>query len=63
LFILDIILNFRTTYINPKTNIETTDPKKVALNYIYSVRFTVDVLASIPFEAIAEIYDEIEDGS
>jgi len=30
LFILDIILNFRTTFINPKTNIEISDNKRVA---------------------------------
>ena len=55
LFILDIVLNFRTTYINPKTNIEITTPYKVAKNYIHSIRFPVDVLASIPFEAFVQI--------
>lgn len=49
-FILDILLNFRTTYINPKTNIEITEPMKVAKNYFTSVRFPVDFLASIPFD-------------
>ena len=33
LFIGDIVLNFRTTYINPSTNIEIIDPVKVAKNY------------------------------
>jgi len=50
IFILDIFLNFRTTYINPSTNIEIIDPYKVAKNYTKSIRFPVDVLASIPFE-------------
>lgn len=50
LFVLDILLNFRTTFINPKTNIEIVEPMRVAKNYLNSVRFPVDVLASIPFD-------------
>ena len=30
LFVLDIVLNFRTTFVNPKTNIEIADNKRVA---------------------------------
>ena len=50
LFLFDIFLNFRTTFVNPKTNIEITNPQRIAKNYINSVRFPFDILASIPFE-------------
>ena len=36
LFLTDIIFNFRTTFINPKTNMEVTDTKRIALNYVSS---------------------------
>ena len=55
LFILDILLNFRTTYVNPKTNIEITEPAKVARNYISSVRFPIDVLASLPLDMFVNL--------
>jgi len=55
LFALDIFLNFRTTYINPKTNIEIVDPAKVAKHYVHSIRFPVDLFASIPFEAFVSV--------
>ena len=54
-FAFDILLNFRTTFINPKTNLEVLDPKKISLNYVKSVRFWVDLLASIPFEMFIQI--------
>ena len=52
-FIIDIALNFRTTYVNPKKNLEITNPKRIAKNYMNSVRFPIDILASIPFEIFA----------
>lgn len=50
LFFFDIIMNFRTTFINPKTNIEISDNKRVFITYFQSLRFPVDVLASVPFD-------------
>ena len=58
LFGLDIALNFRTTYINPLTNVEIMDAKKIALNYTKSNRFAVDLLASIPFEVFFELFKD-----
>lgn len=63
LFILDIILNFRTTFINPKTNIEISDNKRVAQHYINSIRFPVDVLASIPFDDFITIEESTDGGN
>ena len=52
LFFLDVVLNFRTTFLNPTTGIIVKQPKRIAYNYIFKGRFVVDVLATIPFELI-----------
>ena len=52
-FIVDIVLNFRTTYVSPTKNLEITNSKRIAKNYVNSIRFPIDVLASIPFEVFA----------
>jgi hypothetical protein len=49
-FGFDIILNFRTTFVNQKINTEITSAKKIAIEYSLRGRFFVDLLASIPFE-------------
>lgn len=46
-FALDIVLNFRTGYINHGTVV--MDPKKIASNYL-STWFLVDLLGTLPFE-------------
>ena len=56
LFFIDIFLCFRTTYVNTKTNIEIVDSKKIALNYVNSVRFPFDILASIPLEKVQVLF-------
>lgn len=48
-FALDIVLNFRTGYINHGTVV--MDPKKIASNYL-STWFVVDVLGTLPFESL-----------
>lgn len=50
IFIVDIIVNFRTTYINVKTDTEVTEPSKIAINYVFYGRFFIDLLAVLPFE-------------
>jgi hypothetical protein len=51
IFLIDIIINFRTTFISPVSGLEIVDERKIAMNYIKG-RLTVDVLATIPFEKI-----------
>ena len=58
LFFFDIVVNFRTTYINQKTGSEVTSAKKIAIHYIFAGRFWIDLLASIPFELIFKIFLE-----
>ena len=62
LFFIDILINFRTTYIDIKSGEEVTkvlsysssqmQPLKIAKKYLRG-RFWVDVLATIPFDIIA----------
>lgn len=51
-FFIDIFLNFRTTYISDVNGDEIFDFKKIALLYILSGRFILDVLSSLPFNAM-----------
>jgi len=55
-FAVDIIINFRTTYVNSQSGLEVNSNWKVTWNYIRSGRFIVDLLASIPFERIFMIF-------
>ncbi|CAI2366862.1 unnamed protein product [Moneuplotes crassus] len=54
IFIADLVISFRTTYINEETGIEVNDPKHIAINYIKG-RFWLDLLASIPTDLISLI--------
>ncbi len=63
LFFLDVIFNFRTTYINAKTGTEINDWKKIAANYVLRGRFWIDLLASIPFELIIGAFGVIGDSN
>ena len=55
LFILDILINFRTTYVNTKTGVEVTSGFKIALKYIFYGWFWVDLGASLPLELIVVV--------
>ena len=49
MFIVDILINFRTTYISSDTDEVISTPKQIALHYLKSW-FVVDFVAAIPFE-------------
>lgn len=51
-FIVDIIINFRTSYMNTKKGEEIFDSKKIAKNYVYRMRFWIDLVSSIPFDML-----------
>jgi potassium voltage-gated channel Eag-related subfamily H protein 6 len=53
LFMADIVLNFRTSFLNTKTGDEIKDPKKIAKSYIFGGRFILDLLSSFPIDFIA----------
>ena len=49
-FITDIIFRFRTTYIDPISGEEQIDANTIALQYLFSLQFVIDVLSSISFD-------------
>jgi hypothetical protein len=49
-FGLDVISNFRTTFINTKTGVEVTSGMLIAKHYVFKGRFVIDLFASIPFD-------------
>lgn len=50
LFVLDIVISFRTSFVHPKTGLEVLDSKSICRNYMFGSRFIVDLLSVIPFE-------------
>ena len=50
IFILDIFLNMRVAYIDPKTDDLVTDNCKMLKHYVNSVSFIIDFSSSIPFD-------------
>ena len=55
LFMFDIVLNLRTTFIHPKTGIEISDPKEIAKRYMAGGRFWLDLISSFPFDFITAL--------
>jgi len=55
LFMLDILINFRTSILNKKTGEDIQDSKLIAINYLKG-KFWVDFLASIPFDFISVLF-------
>lgn len=54
-FLLDIIVNFRTTFYDIETGDEVFDAKRTGRKYLRS-RFTIDLLSTLPFDNIAAIF-------
>ncbi|CAG2119354.1 unnamed protein product, partial [Medioppia subpectinata] len=50
MFIVDILINFRTTYVNKNDEV-VSHPGKIALNYLRGW-FLIDVVAAIPFDLL-----------
>jgi hypothetical protein len=55
IFTIDIVVNFRTIFLNERTQEPIKDPKIIARHYILKGRFFIDVLASFPIELIADL--------
>ena len=54
LFFIDIIVNFRTSFIHSKTGEEIFTQKEIIKNY-FKKRFWIDLLATIPFDTIGSL--------
>lgn len=52
IFMIDIFLNFRITFISSVSGDEIFDSKQIAWKYFIEMRFFIDVLSSIPFNAM-----------
>jgi len=48
-FIIDIVLNFRTSFVDPVNGEEILDPVLISSKYLTEPRFYIDVLSTIPF--------------
>ncbi|XP_076679483.1 eag-like K[+] channel isoform X4 [Andrena cerasifolii] len=62
LFIIDIVLNFRTTYVSRKGEV-VSNSKSIAINYLKSW-FVVDLVAALPFDFLyaSDVYSGEESG-
>ncbi|KAG8432383.1 hypothetical protein GDO86_016863 [Hymenochirus boettgeri] len=50
MFIIDILINFRTTYVNHNEEV-VSDPAKIAIHY-FKGWFLIDMVAAIPFDLL-----------
>lgn len=53
IFFIDLLINFRTTYLSSRTNEEIFDGKKIAIQYLKG-RFWIDLIATVPIDYIVE---------
>ena len=51
LFFFDIVISFRTSYVNQMTGDEIFNTKKIANNYMQG-RFWIDAASTIPFDSV-----------
>jgi len=51
-FVIDILINFRTSFIQPTTGDEIFQFKLIMLNYVSAARFWTDVLSIFPFDQL-----------
>lgn len=49
MFIIDIAINFRTTFVEGKSGSVISEPEKIAIHY-FKTWFVVDFVAAIPFD-------------
>ena len=54
-FVLDIIISFRTTFINTRTGDEVTSSKEMSIKYLKGA-FTIDVAATLPFDKLGTLF-------
>lgn len=52
IFVIDIIINFRTTFINNRTGDEVWEPKMIAKRYLLGPKFWIDLLSALPLDQI-----------
>ncbi|KAF2363751.1 Ion transport domain [Trinorchestia longiramus] len=60
MFMVDIAINFRTTYVNQQDEV-VSDPLKIALHYLRGW-FVIDMVAAIPFDLLIVADNEKNSG-
>lgn len=58
MFGLDVLISFRTTLVDESSNLEITDARLIAKQYILRGRFLIDVISSIPFDALIDSHSD-----
>jgi hypothetical protein len=53
IFLIDLVINFRTTVKNTLTGEEIMSSKGIAMHYL-KTRFLIDLIASIPLDSIIQ---------
>lgn len=56
MFMVDIVINFRTTYVNQQDEV-VSHPGKIALHYLRGW-FIIDMVAAIPFDLLFYTSDQ-----
>lgn len=57
MFIIDVAINFRTTYVEGRSAKVVSNPNKITAHYL-KTWFVVDILSAIPFELFSLISSE-----
>ena len=52
LYILDIVVNLRTTFLDESSGYEIFNSRRIAWRYFYSMRFWFDLVAALPVEVM-----------
>lgn len=55
LFFIDLCMNFRTTFFNQRTGQEIIEIKDIQRNYLQG-SFMLDLLSTIPFDVVYELF-------
>ena len=50
-FLIDIIIRFRTSFLDPKQSVEVNDPHKIASRYLRGP-FAIDLISSVPWTSL-----------
>ena len=56
IFLADILIRFRTTFIHPVTGEEVIDSNLIAERYLKGKNFIIDVLSTVPLNDYAEYF-------
>ena len=55
-FLIDIVISFRTSYLDPNKGVEVKDPRLIATRYLKSGLFFLDVVSTVPIDNIIKYF-------